>query len=391
MTKHVLHPYATTDRQKEILAAIMQHGGMRKAATSLNLSTGTVGNVLTTLKRRAALKGVAPENDLNYPLAEGEILIGRSVHTKTPSGDRVWIKTKVEDQHRLVVLQEIVNSLKDDLPKYLPMPYGGADADELLNLYVVTDYHLGMKAWHEETGDDWDMDIAERLLLDWLATAVAHAPDADVAILANLGDLMHWDGYEAVTPAHKHVLDVDTRFQKLVRVAIRTIRLMIDMLLHKHKQVHVLMADANHDPASGAWLRELLASVYEDEPRITVDTSADTYYCYEHGATSLFFHHGHKRGIADVDLVFAGKYRQVFGRTRHAYAHLGHLHSNELKESQLMIVERHRTLAAADAYAAKGGWLSGREAKVITYHRQYGEVGRVVINPEMSRTWGVMR
>ena len=43
MTKHVLHPYATTDRQKEILAAIMQHKGMRKAAASLNLSTGTVG------------------------------------------------------------------------------------------------------------------------------------------------------------------------------------------------------------------------------------------------------------------------------------------------------------------------------------------------------------
>lgn len=389
MSKHVLYPYATTDRQKEILAAIMQHKGMRKAATALNLSTGTVGNVLTTLKRRAALKGVAPENDLNYPLAEGEILIGRSVHTKTPSGDRVWVKTKMEDQHRLMVMREVVESLKEDLPKYSPMPYGGRGTPELLNLYVVTDYHLGMKAWHEEAGEDWDMQIAEQLLLDWLATAVGHAPEADVAILANLGDLMHWDGYEAVTPAHKHLLDADTRFQKLVRVAIRTIRQMIDMLLHKHKQVHVLMADANHDPASGAWLRELLASVYENEPRITVDTSADTYYCYEHGSTSLFFHHGHKRGLADVDRVFAGKYRQVFGRTKHAYAHLGHLHSNELKESQLMIVERHRTLAAADAYAAKGGWISGREAKVITYSRTDGEVFRISINPEMAKRGGL--
>lgn len=389
MSKHVLYPYATTDRQKEILDAITQHGGMKKAAKAMGLSSGTLGNVIAVLKRRAALKGVAPENDLNYPLAEGEILIGRSVHTKTPSGDRVWVKTKMEDQHRLAVMRETVESLKEDLPKYLPMPYMGTTAPELLNLYVVTDYHLGMKAWHEEAGEDWDMDIAESLLINWLATAVSLAPDADIAILANLGDFMHWDGYDAVTPAHKHLLDADTRFQKLVRVAIRTIRCMIDMLLHKHKHVHVLMADANHDPASGAWLRELLASVYENDPRITVDTSADTYYCYEHGLTSLFFHHGHKRGIADVDRIFAGKYRQVFGRSRHTYAHLGHLHSNELKESQLMIVERHRTLAAADAYAAKGGWISGREAKVITYHRQHGEVSRVVINPEMARQGGM--
>jgi len=40
-------------------------------------------------------------------------------------------------------------------------------------------------------------------------------------------------------------------------------------------------------------------------------------------------------------------------------------------------------LAPADAYAARGGWLSGRDAKVITYHRQFGEVGRVTINSKM--------
>ena len=389
MSKHVLYPYCTTDRQREILDALQQHGGTGKACKALGCSRGTVINVLARLKRAAALKGVSPEHDLNYPLAEGEILIGRSVHTKTPTGDRVWIKTKVEDQHRLAVMQEVVDSLKEDLPKYVPVVYQGAGNQELLNLFVVTDYHLGMKAWHEETGADWNIYVAEQLLLDWLGTAVKHAPHADTAILANLGDFMHWDGYEAVTPTHGHVLDADTRFQKLVRVAIRTIRRMIDMLLEKHKQVHVLMADANHDPASGAWLRELLASVYEEDPRITVDTSADTYYCYEHGETALFFHHGHKRGIGDVDRVFAGKYRQAFGRAKHAYGHLGHFHSNELKESSLMIVERHRTLAAPDAYAAKGGWLSGREAKVITYSKNHGEVFRISINPEMAKAGGL--
>ena len=50
-----------------------------------------------------------------------------------------------------------------------------------------------------------------------------------------------------------------------------------------------------------------------------------------------------------------------------------------------MIVEQHRTLAAPDAYAARGGWLSGRDAKVITYHRDYGEVSRLTINSDMIR------
>lgn len=384
MKYHPLWDYCYTDRQREILKVLHETGSQGKAAKQLGMGRSTVSMMVQALSRKAALKGVSPDHQLNYPLAEGEVLIGRSVHTTGPNGDKVWIKTKVEDEHRRFVMQETVEALKEDLPKYEPVVYVGNGNAKLLNLYVVTDYHLGMKSWHEETGADWDMEIAEGLLLDWLGTAVSHAPNADMAILANLGDLMHWDGYDAVTPAHRHILDADTRFQKLVRVAIRTIRKMIQMLLEKHKQVHVLMADANHDPASGAWLRELLASVYEEDPRITVDVSADTYYCYEHGDTSLFFHHGHKKGVADVDRVFAGKYRQVFGRTKFAYAHLGHLHSSELKESQLMIVERHRTLAAADAYAAKGGWLSGREAKVITYSKEYGEVFRITINPEMA-------
>lgn len=50
-----------------------------------------------------------------------------------------------------------------------------------------------------------------------------------------------------------------------------------------------------------------------------------------------------------------------------------------------MVVEQHRTLAAQDAYAARGGWLSGRDAQVIVYHRNFGEVGRHRINYDMLR------
>jgi hypothetical protein len=240
-----------------------------------------------------------------------------------------------------------------------------------------------MLAWGEETGADYDLKIAEQLLLDWFAAAIAQSPPAATAILAQLGDLLHHDAKASVTPAHGHVLDADSRLQKMIRVAIRTMRRVITMLLEKHQRVHVIMADANHDEAGGAWLRELFAAFYENEPRVTVDTSPNTFYMYEHGQTSLFYHHGHKRKIGDVDSVFAGKFRETYGRTKFSYAHVGHLHSDELRSTNLMKVERHETLAAPDAYAANGGWLSGRSAKVITYSKQFGEVGRLTLTPEM--------
>jgi hypothetical protein len=162
----------------------------------------------------------------------------------------------------------------EKIPRSRPARLLRPGADEFLNQYTVTDLHFGSLSWREETGDDYDLKLAERLLIDWFTMAIRTAPDAAVGVLAQLGDLLHFDGLEAATPASRHVLDADSRFQKIVRVVIRTMRRVILMLLEKHAHVHIIMADANHDPASGAWLREMFAVFYEGEPRVTVERSA---------------------------------------------------------------------------------------------------------------------
>jgi hypothetical protein len=332
-----------------------------------------------------ARAGWAPEYDIDKPLPAGQKLRGVSTLYDRRSGEAVmqWVKSAEDAEAQEAILRAAVAAMAEKLPREKPRPAPAHTVPDLLNCFVLTDYHLGMLAWGEETGADWDTAIAERMLVDWFSAAIAQSPAAGTAVFAQLGDFLHWDGMDAVTPASKHLLDADTRFQRLVRVAIRVVRRIIGMLLARHERVVVLMAEGNHDPASSIWLREWLAAVFENEPRVSVDTSADPYYCVEHGATALFFHHGHKRRPKDVDAVFASKFREVFGRTKHAYAHLGHMHHIDVKETSLMVVEQHRTLAAPDAYASRGGWMSGREAQVITYHRAYGEVGRVRLSSAM--------
>jgi len=298
-----------------------------------------------------------------------------------------WIKTDTDREATLASMRAAVDGFLDELPKAEPAPAPTSTVAELLNLYAVTDAHFGMLSWREETGADWDLDIAEKLLLDWFAAAIDLAPPAETAIFAQIGDLLHYDGFESKTPTSGHTLDADSRLPKVIRVVIRTLRRVVRMLLEKHGRVHLIMADANHDPASEAWLREMFAAFYDDEPRVTVDSSAGTYYAFEHGDVSLYFHHGHKRKVGTVDSVFAGKFREMYGRTKFSYAHLGHMHSDELKSTNLMKVERHETLAAADAYAANGGWLSGRSAKVITYAKNHGEVARLTLTPGMVGGW----
>lgn len=386
------------------VAAYREHGTKQAAADALGWTRSKMRRHL----HRAAERGL---------LGPAETLPGYSIDslTTTPAGTYVKQrkehgehytptlpvkgKTTLVDAEGRIMMQHImerdtaerqaealramVAALKEDLPRLPALPGPAHRMEDLLNQYVVTDSHFGMLSWREETGSDYDLRIAEELLLDWFSAAIAGSPDAHTGLFAQLGDLMHHDALESVTPAHRHVLDADSRLQKVIRVAIRTVRRIIDMLLHKHKHVHVVMASGNHDPASAAWLREMLAAMYENEPRITVDNSPGLYYAYEWGKTALFYHHGHKRGINNVDATLAGIFRELYGRSTYAFAHIGHRHSDEGKKGSLMYVEQHETLAAPDAYAAGGGWLSGRSAKVITYHKNGGEVWRSTARPEM--------
>jgi hypothetical protein len=340
------------------------------------------------LRREKLVKrGLWGTADSNHLVPKGYLVKGKSVlYGQDGNPVMQWVKSDLDKERMFELLQQAVDALKDEIPRFEKTELPETSGEHLLNLYVLTDYHLGMMAWSEETGgDDWDLKKAEALLIAWIDNAIERAPKAEIAILGQLGDLLHWDGMDAVTPASKNILDADTRFQKVVRMAIRLIRYIITRLLTKYRRVRLIQTGGNHDPASTVWLREFFAAFYEDEPRVEVDNGADSYFCYEFGNTSLFFNHFDKRTAMNIDQIFTAKFRDVFGRTKYSYAHGGHRHNKLAVESALMIVEQHRTLAPKDAYAAKAGYESGREATVITYHKDFGEVGRIQVNPNMLK------
>jgi hypothetical protein len=375
-----------TDKQWEYYAKSCELGSNRQAAKFFGVTATVVDVAIRSLKAKAAVSGYAPNHDMVRVVPDPFVVRGISTYYNAEGkASGQWVKSRIEDTKLQEMMRQSIDAMKEEIPRLTALPAPPLSNDNLLNCYVITDYHLGMLSWDEETGENWDVAIAETLVIKWFEQAIAQSPNADTAVFAQLSDFLHFDGMDAVTPASKHLLDVDTRFAKLVRSAIRVLRTIIDMLLAKHQNLHIIMADANHDPVSQIWLREWFSVLYENEPRVTVDKSPNPYNAYEFGNVALFFHHGHKRKVANVSEVFAGQFREMFGRTKYAYAHMGHYHSIDIKENNLMIVEQHRTLAPGDAYSARGGWLSGRDAKVISYDRRYGEVSRLTINSDMLR------
>jgi len=355
-----------------------------KGATAGHLAKRLGIHERTVRKWNVAYKDLAEIKEAYLP--EGQQLKGTSTLYDQEGNIRMqWIKTNQEVEDAKKAIECAVNALNEDIPRIDPKKQIRETDKELLNLYIITDYHFGMMAREDEGGANWDMGIAEDLLIKWLAQAMQSSPDGEVGILCQLGDFLHWDGLDAVTPTSKHVLDADTKFYDLVSKTIKVFCCLVEMMLEKHNHVHIIMAEGNHDLASSVWLRALYSKYYENEPRVTVDNTPVPYYAYKWGDTSLFFHHGHKKRVNDLSHVFAGLYRDIFGKTKHSYAHTGHCHHKESKETNLMYLTQHTTLAAKDSHASRGGYQSKRDAKVITYSKKYGEVGSSTISPEMIK------
>lgn len=371
-------------RQLEILEAVEKHGSTRKAAKALNINKSTVWETISRVKRNAAAAGYSPEHGMTRIAPEGFKVKGTSTYYDQDGNIRgQWVKTDIDLKRQEEIIREAIAGLVDEVPRLAPVKHEQACMDSLCNVYTFTDAHVGMLAWHREGGADWDLSIAEDVLTRCFETLVSNSPAASTCVIAQLGDFLHYDSLEQVTPTSRHIVDADGRFAKMVRVAIRILRRIVDLSLKKHSKVVILLAEGNHDMASSVWLRMMFAALYENEPRIEVIDSELPYYVHEHGKTMLCWHHGHLSKNDRLPILFAAQFPVAWGRTTRRYAHVGHRHHVEIKEHSGMTVTQHSTLAARDAYAARGGWMSDRQIRGITYHSEFGEVATSVVTPEM--------
>lgn len=372
-------PALSDDVLREAVEAVREHGSQTEAARVLGIARQTLQNRLA----HAARRGFAPGH-FNNGVAPG-FRMGKVTVQRNATGDveRTWERQSPDDVEREAVLRAAIEAMAADVPRSVPVPMPAETLAHLLVLYVLTDFHLNMLAWNKEGGADWDLKIAESTGMAALQALADGAPDAETAILDIGGDWHHSDSYTPVTPAHGHVLDAHSRFGKSADVSIRMIRAMVAILLAKHQRVVLIFAEGNHDPMTMLWMRKLFAALYENEPRVTVDDSELPYYVYQHGATMLCFHHGHLKKNDQLPLLFAAQYPSIWGATTKRYCHTGHRHHVEEKEHSGMTVVQHPTLAARDAYAARGGWIAERAATATTYHRAFGKVATNSVCPEM--------
>lgn len=378
-------PYAT-EKQATYIQAYWRLGTLGAVAEEFGVKTQVISEAIISAKRKAAKYGVDDCGAQVDPVPDGYRVKGKSI---LYDGDGLvkaqWVKTE-KDAESYDAIAEAIAALCQEIPRLPPVNAPDCTAD-LLSLYPVGDHHIGMLSWHEETGDDYDTHESERLLIGAMDYLVDAAPGAGRGIVALMGDYLHYDSYESVTPSkNKHQLDADTRYPRMVQAAMKTVRHAISRALEKHAEVTVVVVSGNHDPASMAFLREALHCLYENEPRVTVDRTPRPFHYVRFGKNLMGFHHGDKVKMQNLPLVMASDCPSDWGATEHRYVFTGHVHHDAVKDFTGARVESLRILPPVDAYAHGLGYRSARDMKRIDYHAEFGEIGRQIVTPDMLRT-----
>jgi hypothetical protein len=331
-----------------------------------------------------ARRGYSPEHDMTRTVPDGYFVKGVSSYYDADGNLKgQWVKSSADQERQDEIFREAIAAMVDEIEPAAPVKPPKSSLDHLMACYPVGDHHLGMLSWAEETGANYDLDIAERLLSGAATHLVQTAPHSTRAVIVILGDFLHYDSFVAVTPTNKNPLDADGRYPKMVRVAIRSLRRMVKTALEHHQEVLLIIEFGNHDPATSVFLMEALAALYDDEPRVTVDRSPRHHHYFSFGKCLVGTHHGHGTKMADLPLLMATDQPDLWGQAEYRYWWTGHVHHDQAKDFNGCRVESFRILAPADAWAANKGYRSQRDMKAIILHKDYGEVARHIVNPAM--------
>ena len=383
--EHPLLEFCQTDKQRQVVDLVEVQGlSYRGAANLLGCTRGTIGDHLRAVKDRAAKRGYSPDHGWNHAVPDGHKIKGVSTfYDEQGNPVRQWVKSQTDEKRQFEILVERIESAQEGLTRFKPVAAPKNADEDLLTLLTITDFHLGMYAYEAETGDDWDVHIARDVFLNSISDMIKASPRSGTGLLCQLGDFLHWDGILSVTPQSGHILDADTRYGKLVELSMSVMAEAVMMMLRRFDKVVVVSAEGNHDISGSIWLRKHIKHLFADEERLEVVDNDFPYYAHLHGKTMLGFHHGHKVKLAALHKLFASepRFREMWGQANYTYIHTGHYHHERVVEDGGAISEQHPTLSGRDAYAARGGWVSRRGAKVITYHKTDGEIARITVRP----------
>jgi len=295
---------------------------------------------------------------------------------------KAWLQKRTVKLEIEQLKKDLLTFIEAHSPKYTPRKHltfkRGWDR-HLLEIGCY-DLHLGQRAWAEETGNDYDLEIASAAFswaIEQLAQKASKYQIERVCFPVGQ-DFFHMDDDSSATPRSGNQLDVDTRWLKLMRAGTQLIVDAVDRLL-TIAPVDIIIVPGNHDKHSTFSLGEILSAWYRQCNDVTIHNSAKTRKYYAYGKVLLGFTHGmgRKEKPADLSRIMPVEEPQLWSASIWREMHVGHIHHrvvhNDLEEFNGIVVRYLPTLCGTDAWHYEEGYVGNiRAAEAYIWNHDAG-------------------
>jgi hypothetical protein len=283
---------------------------------------------------------------------------------------KVWLKTDADD----FALAEKLKVRLEENPAVLRRP--DLEPGELFAVLSLPDLHVGMLAWHRETEENYDTEIALGRMKAAAASLLSRLSGLRISeIVFPIGnDIFHADTHDNTTTAGTRV-DVDSRWQRAFQMVAEALIKGPVSWAAEIAPVRIVVVPGNHDYQRAFYLGEVMRWYYQGRGLpVEVDNAPRLRKYYRRGNVLLGFTHGAWVKINQLPLIMATEAPQDWAGSVWREWLLGHYHRkremawNSTEEVAGVRLRVLPSLATPDAWHYQQGFVGGiREGTLSLY------------------------
>lgn len=263
---------------------------------------------------------------------------------------------------------------KLEAPKLVQYKYK-KPSSKLFELPIM-DLHLGKLSWKKESGDDYDIKIAEALyrktIEDFLNNINVLGLNISQIVFPIGQDFFHFDTSKNTTTKGT-IMDTDTRWPKMYEKGVELTLWAIENL-RAIAPVDVIYVASNHDKMMSFFLTKHIDAWFRKINTVSVNTAPYPRKYIQWGKCLIGYSHGSEESKR-IDILMQQECPFWTNKTQQWREwHLGHLHSEYAREIGGIIIRRVSSITSRDQWHTDHGYQAVRKAQAFVWDKSLGKI-----------------
>ena len=270
---------------------------------------------------------------------------------------RVKFRRKTDEIRVRTAIDEMKEESLNYAPKYPKIKYP-RNTDHHLYEVDLPDIHFGRLTWKEESGGDYDIQIAEQVVKSALTKLLQCSTFYPISkILLPIGNDFFNVNTKTNTTVGGTPQQEDTRWSKTFRRGRELAVWMIEAC-SQVAPTDVIIVNGNHDEERTFYLGDALYSWFHRDPNVTINNGASARKYYLYGKSLIGFTHGDKEKLKSLPSIMPAEVPDLWAKSDYREWHLGHLHHKyEINEENGVVIRFLRSLVEHDAWTYQSGFV----------------------------------